>query len=149
MPAKKHHRSRRLALQGLCGIDAQGPGGMESVLQFIHESHEDADTLDEAVAMFRQALELRDPADKLLESLSLRWDLARMPVVDRNILRLGVAELMSGTPPKVAIDEGVKLAEEFGGADSPRFVNGVLDAAARKLLPEMGERQQQGERETS
>jgi len=63
-----------------------------------------------------------------------RWRLDRLGVVDRNILRLGTAELMEGvTPAKIVLDEAVRLAQWFGGERSPAFVNGVLDRIARDL----------------
>jgi N utilization substance protein B len=62
------------------------------------------------------------------------WRMSRMAVVERNILRLGIHELRRGeVPPKVAIDEAVRLAHWFGGARAPGFVNGVLDGIARAL----------------
>ncbi len=62
------------------------------------------------------------------------WRMSRMAVVERNILRLGIHELRRGeVPPKVAIDEAVRLAHWFGGARAPGFVNGVLDGIARTL----------------
>ncbi len=63
-----------------------------------------------------------------------RWRFERLAVVDRNILRVGVFELLEGvTPPKVVIDEAVRLARWFGGPKSPAFVNGVLDRIAHDL----------------
>lgn len=60
------------------------------------------------------------------------WRMSRMAVVERNILRLAILELRRGeVPPKVAIDEAVRLAHWFGGARAPGFVNGVLDGIAR------------------
>ena len=65
---------------------------------------------------------------------SENWRLSRIAVVERNILRLGILELRRGdVPPKVAIDEAVRLAHWFGGARAPGFVNGVLDGIARAL----------------
>jgi transcription antitermination protein NusB len=62
------------------------------------------------------------------------WRMSRIAVVERNILRLGILELRLGqVPPKVAIDEAVRLAHWFGGARAPGFVNGVLDGIARTL----------------
>jgi transcription antitermination protein NusB len=72
--------------------------------------------------------------DAEAERASDNWRLNRMAVVERNILRLGILELRRGdVPPKVAIDEAVRLAHCFGGARSPGFVNGVLDGIARAL----------------
>jgi transcription antitermination protein NusB len=65
---------------------------------------------------------------------SEHWRLNRMAVIERNILRLGILELRRGeVPPKVAIDEAVRLAHWFGGARAPAFVNGVLDGIAHAL----------------
>jgi N utilization substance protein B len=62
------------------------------------------------------------------------WRMNRIAVVERNILRLAIHELRRGeVPPKVAIDEAVRLAHWFGGARAPGFVNGVLDGIARAL----------------
>lgn len=62
------------------------------------------------------------------------WRISRIAVVERNILRLGIQELRRGdVPPKVAIDEAVRLAHWFGGARAPGFVNGVLDGIARAM----------------
>ena len=70
--------------------------------------------------------------DAEAERASDNWRLSRMAVVERNILRLGILELRRGdVPPKVAIDEAVRLAHWFGGARAPGFVNGVLDGVAR------------------
>ena len=65
------------------------------------------------------------------------WRLDRLSVMDRGILRLGATEILclSDLPAKVAIQEAVRLAERYGGADSPRFVNGVLDAVYRSSRP--------------
>ncbi|GHF51657.1 MULTISPECIES: transcription antitermination factor NusB [Streptomyces] len=66
--------------------------------------------------------------DELIAAYSVDWPLDRMPVADRNILRLGAYELIweDGTPDAVAIDEAVQLAKEFSTDDSPAFVNGLL-----------------------
>lgn len=76
-----------------------------------------------------------DEIDMLVDQAAENWDPARMSVVDRSILRLAMVEFrhMSDVPAKVTIDEAVQLADRYGGKDSARFVNGVLDAAARRL----------------
>lgn len=88
-------------------------------------------------AFSRQLVEVvtdnRAPIDALIEQRAEGWSLARMPAVDRNVLRLGVAEMLylDEVPPKVAIDEAVELAKQLSTDSSPRFVNGVLAAIAR------------------
>jgi N utilization substance protein B len=73
--------------------------------------------------------------DNALDGALTNWRLERLSVIDRNILRIGAAELMFLTeiPPRVSIQEGIVLAEKYGTAESPRFVNGVLDALMRQV----------------
>lgn len=73
--------------------------------------------------------------DELLERHVPHWSVGRMQPVDRNILRLGLHELLEhpDTPPQVILNEAVELAQLFGGNESPAFVNGVLDGIRREL----------------
>ncbi|MBE0476004.1 MAG: transcription antitermination factor NusB [Coriobacteriia bacterium] len=76
--------------------------------------------------------------DDRLETISENWSVARMPLVDRNILRLAAYEILFGedVPPSVAINEAVELAKVFGGNDSSKFVNGVLGRLAETFATE-------------
>lgn len=71
--------------------------------------------------------------DERVQAALLNWRLERLSAIDRNVLRLGAAELLylPDVPPRVAIQEAILLAEKYGTAQSPRFVNGVLDALMR------------------
>jgi len=75
--------------------------------------------------------------DAIISEVAANWRLERIGTVDRNVLRIGIAELRWGedVPPKVAIHEAVRLATRYGGAESARFVNGVLDAVYRQEAP--------------
>lgn len=75
----------------------------------------------------------RDRIDQILESALTNWRLSRLSVVDRNILRMGAAEILfvDDVPARMSIREMVRLAEKYGTHESPRFVNGVLDAVMR------------------
>jgi N utilization substance protein B len=79
----------------------------------------------------------RGTIDKLIEKCAPEWPLEQVTVIDRNILRLGIYELMFGNydevPPKVAINEAIELAKTFGSDSSPRFVNGVLGTIYREM----------------
>jgi N utilization substance protein B len=76
--------------------------------------------------------------DAKISAAAENWRIARMPTVDRNILRLGAFELlfMQDTPAAVAFDEAIELARRYGTADSSAFVNGVLDRLRREANPE-------------
>jgi N utilization substance protein B len=78
--------------------------------------------------------------DQAIADAATNWRLDRIAPVDRTILRLGAYELMAeaGTPAAVVLDEAVELAKRFGEADSPAFVNGVLDAIRRRVRGEQG-----------
>jgi N utilization substance protein B len=75
--------------------------------------------------------------DQRLAESAENWRLPRMAAVDRNVLRLGTYELLftPETPPAVAFDEAIELARRYGSADSPAFVNGVLDRLRRGAVP--------------
>ena len=75
--------------------------------------------------------------DQIISQFAEHWDLERMAVVDRNILRLAVYELLwpDDVPPKVAINEAIEIAKKFGTKESSRFINGVLDRIHKELRP--------------
>lgn len=90
--------------------------------------------LDRAEELAAQVVSDLESLDAELTQAAENWRMSRIAAVERNILRLGIYELRRGdVPPKVAIDEAVRLAHWFGGARAPGFVNGVLDAVAHSL----------------
>jgi transcription antitermination protein NusB len=89
---------------------------------------------DFAVALVRGVHRHREEIDGLIETHSRGWKLSRMPIVDRNVLRLALFELLHSpdVPRAVAIDEAVELAKELSTEDSGRFVNGLLSRAVEE-----------------
>ncbi len=72
--------------------------------------------------------------DRELRDVTTNWRIERLGAIERSLLRVATAELLQGeTPPKVVISEAVRLGERYGSAKSARFVNGILDALARRL----------------
>lgn len=94
-----------------------------------------AETRDYGTRLARKTLEAQDEIDALIAGASANWDLDRIAVLDRIIIRMGAAELMHfpDVPLKVAINEAVDIAKKFSTGESSRFVNGVLDSIARKF----------------
>jgi transcription antitermination protein NusB len=88
---------------------------------------------DYTIALVEGVTANRPRIDELISEHAEGWTLARMPAVDRAVLRLGIYELLwaEDVPDAVAIDEAVELAKQLSTDDSPRFVNGVLDSIAR------------------
>jgi N utilization substance protein B len=94
----------------------------------------------EAVRRFAERLvagvhDARGEIDEWIVGAAENWRIERMPVVDRNVLRIAIWEMLheEDTPRAVVIDEAIEIAKRFGGGESGRFVNGVLDTVRRKL----------------
>jgi len=139
---RRRYAQRRLALQGLCCLDVQGLKAADLVRQFLDDSREDPAVRRDAAELLNETWADRQACDELLARHSRHWDLTRLALVDRNILRLAVHEIRAGrTPFKVAISEAIRLAKEFSTAESPRFVNGVLDAVAKNISRDAGDTQ--------
>jgi transcription antitermination protein NusB len=93
------------------------------------------DSRDYMRKLVSDVAENRENIDRELEHSLTNWRLERLSVIDRNILRLAAAEMMyqDDVPPAVAIQEAIVLAEKYGTNESPRFVNGVLDALRKSI----------------
>ena len=130
-------KSRELVMQYLYQQDIQDERGSGQARDFWQRHRTDSDTEEFA----RKLLDLywEDPAavDQLIAEHLKNWKLNRMAIVDRNILRMAVSELLTRlTPGPVVIDEAIEIARKFGGGESKDFINGVLDAVCRKLQGE-------------
>ena len=134
-------RAREIVLQLLYEADVNDSRDAVEAKKFIRSRMQGRSALTEfASALLLGTLEHREEVDQRLKQLATRWSLSRMPVVDRNILRLGGYEIMFGdTPDRVAVNEAILLAKRYGDKNSPRFVNGVLDrlmnTPAEELAP--------------
>jgi N utilization substance protein B len=103
----------------------------------------DAESVAYCLAVYDGVTTHKDQIDPLISSAATNWRLSRMMPVDRNVLRLGAYELLfdpNGTPLEVVINEAIELARRFGSAESPAFVNGVLDRVAKARSAERGSR---------
>jgi transcription antitermination protein NusB len=131
-------RAREIVLQLMYEADVSGGREAAAAKRFIKSRMQGRRGLTEfAVELLQGVLAHRDEMDELLTEMSTHWKLARMPVVDRNVLRLGAYEITHAeTPGRVAVNEAIVLAKRYGDAASPRFVNGVLD----RLLKENANR---------
>ncbi len=85
--------------------------------------------------LFKQVIEHQTEIDELIKKNVQHWDFSRIAVVDKNILRIGICELLylDDIPVKVSLDEAIELAKKYSSEDSGSFVNGVLDAIAKKI----------------
>lgn len=124
------HRARILAVQSCCQFDVLGESFLSELDGFLAEESPAENVRTYARRLTSETWRRVGEIDTALGAAAEHWDVSRMPLVDRNILRVAVCELWSegDVPAKVAINEAVELAKEFGSADSGRFVNGILDA---------------------
>ena len=132
----RRRKAREVALQFLYQLDQHGetdPTAHEAEFWSRHPVDEETRTF--ASALVRGATSRRAEVDEVIAQSTEHWDLNRMAVVDRNILRLAVYELLDhgAVPPKVAINEAIEISKKFGTQESSRFINGVLDRVHREL----------------
>ena len=122
-------RAREIALQLLYEADVNDHRSADAARKFVRSRLQGRKALTEfACSLLKGTLEHREEIDVQLSELAHNWTLRRMPVVDRNILRLGAYEILfADTPGRVAVNESIILAKRYGDTNSPRFVNGVLD----------------------
>ena len=143
MAPGSRRKARAFALQILYAADAAGGVDVEAATRAWGDTFElDVDEAGREFAreLARKTIEHLPSVDEIIAGSSKNWRLDRMARVDRNILRLAACELkyFLDVPVKVVINEAVELAKRFGTAESPAFVNGILDrvAAAVGRTPE-------------
>jgi len=128
----RRSKAREVVLQMLYQIDVNPDVGGTEVREMIREELPDEDLRTFAWSLFAGVRENRPALDARISAAAENWSLSRMAPTDRNALRLGAFELLfTETPLRVVIDETIELARRFGTAQSPQFVNGILD----KLVP--------------
>ena len=121
-------KTRLVVLQVLCEVDAVGHSP-----QSVLDARVEAELLSSSAEIFARALvtgvlEHLEETDNIISKFAPNWPVDQLAIVDRNILRLAIHEIMieGETPPKVAVNEAVELAKVFGADNSHKFVNGVL-----------------------
>lgn len=138
MPSR--HLSRSIAMQSLYEWDFSGkkPDNFKTIIEKNIKEFgpglEDETFVWELIAGVVKNL---SQIDKIIEKAAPEWPIDQITVVDRNILRMGIYELLYGdknaVPPKVAINEAIELAKTFGGESSGKFINGVLGTIYKNL----------------
>jgi N utilization substance protein B len=127
-------RARARALQAIYAWDVRGDRSLDSIASRVWDDlGVDADEREFASGIITTLVSDGDEIDRVLAEVTTNWRLERLGAIERSVLRLAAAELRKGTTPaRVVIREAVRLAERYGAGESARFVNGVLDAYARR-----------------
>ena len=134
----RRSRARELSMQALYQLDVQGDDYLRRLMGFLKENSDDDLVLELAEKWTTGAWKNMASCDELIEQAAVKWDMARLSSVDRSILRLATYQLLycDNMPGKVVINEAIEIAKKYSGQQSPRFVNGVLDAILRKARKE-------------
>jgi len=133
---KARTRARALALKALYEIDLTGHPPAAVLEARLAEEDIEPRLAEFARRLVAGVLPMRPWLDQHIARHAPEWPVEQLPIIDRNILRLALWEMSldpEDTPPKVVINEAVELAKTYGGASSPRFVNGVLGSLVNDL----------------
>jgi transcription antitermination protein NusB len=123
-----------MALQVLFEVDCAGHDYVQALDRLLENSALPDDTASFARELVSTVLENKGRLDELIARFAPAWPLDQIAIVDRNILRLGICEIIFDlVPVKVAINEAVELAKTYGGESSSKFVNGVLGSFYNEL----------------
>ena len=126
---KKRTKARELALQFLYQVDLLGPAALSGLEEFLTGEEPDRETTRYARGLIEGTLEAKEQIDAAIQQVAQNWEIPRMAVIDRNVLRLATYELLfcPDIPPKVAINEAIELGKRYSTQNSGGFINGVLD----------------------
>ncbi len=147
MPARRKSRQRALQILFIC--DSRKLPAEQCIQQFYDSLYtaeieaESGEEPEEPMArdLFMETLVTGtmaslDEIDSLISQRAANWRLERMPMIDRNLLRMAVHEMKNvGTPPAVVIDEALEIARRYSEQEAVPFINGVLDAVRRQIQP--------------
>ena len=131
MPGKRR-KARIIALKALYELDSVSHQPQEILSRLLEENPAPADVTAFVQELVSGVLEHREEIDEVIRQKAPAWPLEQVAVVDRNILRLAIYEILidNRVPVRAAINEAVELAKSFGGESSPKFVNGVLGSVS-------------------
>ncbi len=145
------HLSRSIAMQSLYEWDFRGRKNaqLDSIIERnLKEFAPGMEETEFAKELIKGVTEKIEKLDAVIEKAAPAWPINQVAIVDRNVLRIGIYELLFGNreevPPKVAINEAIELAKSFGGENSGKFINGVLGTIYREI-GEPGKEQQSKE----
>ncbi|UCG35191.1 MAG: transcription antitermination factor NusB [Candidatus Omnitrophota bacterium] len=141
-------KAREVALHLLYQIELSKADYDKAFQAYLENHPQRQEVVDFSLSLFEGVVKNLKFIDELIKKSVKNWEIERMAVIDRNILRIACFELyfLEEIPPKVSINEAIELAKRFGDLDSPRFVNGVLDKIY-KTETKKGKLEQQGSKD--
>jgi transcription antitermination factor NusB len=139
---KKRTRARELALQFLYQLDLRGVDLLAEAKAYVRGEEKDAETAKFALRLIDGTHAHRPAIDAVIQGVAQNWNISRMAVIDRNVLRLATYELLhcKDVPPKVAINEAIELGKRYSTQNSGAFINGILDRIMNQVAESDGAR---------
>lgn len=138
--SQERRQARILAMQTLCQGDVQGALSDPDLVAHLIDVESDLGVRKYAMDIIRFVWANQSIIDDEISGAASNWDIDRISPVERNSMRVAAGELLLGeVPPVVCLNEAIEIAREYGGEDSPRFVNGVLDHVLETLRPDAKE----------
>jgi N utilization substance protein B len=134
---KKRTRARELALQVLYSAEVAEEGVEKALADAAREERTNPESLEYARRLVAAVSDHRAEVDELIRRQCANWELHRVALIDKNILRIAIAEILyfDDIPPKVSIDEAIEMGKKFSTDKSGPFINGILDPIAFKHAP--------------
>jgi len=131
----KRRKARELVLKSLYSYEISKIEPESILDDLLSESNLDSSSKAFATQLYNKVLENIKSIDNMIKGCVEHWDIKRLAIIDKNIIRMGISELLffSDIPQKVSIDEAIELAKKYGAEDSGSFVNGILDHVAKNL----------------
>lgn len=136
---RKRSRARELALQILYQVDLLEPEVLESIEEMLSRERRDEEVVAYALTLVKGTMADQADIDVRIKATAEHWDLPRMAVLDRNIIRMATWELKQDdelAPPRVVLNEAIELGKRYSTAQSGAFINGILDRILKILLEE-------------
>ncbi len=132
----KRRRSREFSLQVLYQLEIRKQNALQAIDHLSKHFSPEEEKDEFAKRIVLGVMEHRQEIDRLIEERSEHWRLDRMTIVDRNILRIAIFELLycSEIPPKVTLNEAIDLGKRYGSEDSGSFINGILDRIQNEVI---------------
>jgi N utilization substance protein B len=129
-------KSRELAMQFLYSLELTGQDPAEALEGFWQMNSADDPCREFASQLIAGTLEKQGEIDGVINRFTINWDLERIALVDRNVLRIAIYEMLfrDDIPPVVSINEAVDIAKKFSTSESGKFVNGILDRVKIEVL---------------
>jgi N utilization substance protein B len=131
----KRRKARELVLKSLYSYEITSTEPKNIMNDLLSKSTLDPPSRLFASQLFQKVLENIKSIDNMIRECVKNWDINRLAIIDKNVIRMGISELVffSDIPQKVSIDEAIELAKKYGSEDSGSFVNGILDHIAKNL----------------